>query len=218
MSARSLLVLMIMASLFILQASGETNAENLTLEDRVLQLEEELESATRRLEIALSRTTLLLDKVEILNRNASQLLLDVRNLRRLALPSEPSGVRVERIRRTDAGYRVKLSWKANPEREEVKEYEVWYTPKGEPYDEYLIVNQTSEEVIEARIGGFESGEDIVFKIFSRNYAGKSPATYAEAVIRGYAPNLIRISVAGGVLLVIVAGLFLAWRKEIIPKI
>jgi hypothetical protein len=179
---------------------------NASLEEIIAWLEGNLSYLERELDVALRRTTLLLDDVDRLEHKIGQLEKDLNRALRYAIPSAPPGFSVERVRQVEGGnYTATLRWESNPSHEEVDQYVVWVARKGEEYVAGASVNQTEGKIMKAEVGDLREGEEIVFKIFAKNAAGQGSPGHREITISGgYAPVLMsRIKIFGIVVAVLV---------------
>ena len=198
--------------IFMLLAIIPTWAQDENLSERVASLEDNLTLAERQLEVAMSRTSNLLRRIEELEQGMEQLEANLSRVMSFALPSPPPDFRVESIGRdSDGNYSVVLRWRNNPDREAVHSYVVWFASKGFPYLPGETVNSTSG-IMRVKIPGFIKGHEIVFKIFAKNEAGQGEPSYREVEIRGYAPYLMsRLRVISLVLVLLVV-VVVAWWK------
>ncbi len=189
-------------------------ANNLSLERRADDLEQDLNLTQRQLEVALTRTRVLLDRIAILEKNLRSLQNQVDRLVELASPGPPSDFRVERVKKGNEGYEVFLRWSSNPSHDEVEKYEIWCALKGQSYVEGWSVNATNKQVVRTQKRGFEEGQEIVFKIFARNEAGRGLPSYDEMTIRSYNPRMVRAIIILGLLLITTLSLVYLKREEI----
>lgn len=204
-------VQMFLASCLSLEEDG--NATNLSMEQRIAALEENLSLAQRQLDIVLKRTATLFDRLEELEYKFGKLQNNVTWLMDFAVPSAPAGFRIESIRKSpDGNYTVVLRWRNGPDYERINRFVIWRARKGEAtYTDAVYVNQTGRRIVKAELTGLSKGEDMVFKIFAKNDAGQSKPTYLEAKIRSSAPVLMWwIKIIAGVALLIIVGGLLAW--------
>jgi len=195
--------------------SLEGNAANLSLEERIAVLEENMTLAQRQLDIVLKRTASLFDRVEELEHKAGQLQNNVTWLMDFAVASAPAGFRIESIRKSPVGnYTVTLRWKNGPDYERIRRFVIWRAKKGEAvYGDAVYVNQTGKRIVKAELTGFAKGEEVVFKMFAKNDAGQSKPSYLEARIRPCSPVLMWwIKVVSGVGLLIIVGAALVWMR------
>jgi hypothetical protein len=187
-------------------------AEEENLTEKIASLEHNLTMAERQLEVALSRTTNLLNRIDDLENTVAHMRANLSRVTNFAVPSPPPDFRIESIGRdSDGNYSVVLRWRNNPEHEAVHSYVIWFAVKGYTYLPVTTVNRT-EGVMRTKVPGFIKDHEIVFKIFARNEAGQGEPSYREATIRGYAPYLmsrLRLVVLALVLLVIVV---VGWWK------
>ncbi len=199
-------VQMFLASCLSLEGGG--NATNLSLEQRVAALEENLSFAQRQLDIVLKRTSTLFDRLDELEHRFGQIQNNVTWLMNFAVPSAPAGFRIESIRKSSEGnYTVTLRWKNGPDYERINRFVIWRARKGETtYADAVYVNQTGRRIAKAQLTGFSKGDEMVFKIFAKNNAGQSKPTYVEAEIRSCAPVLMWwIKIVSGTGLLIIVG-------------
>lgn len=187
---------------------------NLTLEERVASLEQNLTLAQRQLDIALKRTSLLLSELEQLKHTINRLQINNTRLSEFAVPSAPLLFKIERIRRArDGNYTVTLRWENLPNYEKVTQFVVWHAPKEGKYVADQTVNQTVKRIVRVELPGFKEGEEIVFKLFAKNDAGQGKPSYVETTIRGYAPYLMsKIKIGGVIGLLLLVGVVLAGVK------
>jgi hypothetical protein len=195
-----------------LSLEGDGNTTNLSLEQRIAVLEENLTLAQRQLDIVLKRTATIYDQVEELDHRLGKLQNNVTWLLNFAVPSAPAEFRIESIRKSPEGnYTVTLRWKNGPDYMRINRFVIWRAKKGETtYGDDFYVNQTGRRFVKAELTGFATGDEMVFKIFAKNDAGQSKPSYLEARIRSYAPVLMWwIKILSGVgLMIIVAGALL----------
>ncbi len=190
--------------------ADEGSWTNMSLDEKIVVLEANLSLVQRQLDTALKRTTNLMSRLDELER---RILGNMSNFLAFAAPSPPAEFRVQRIKRSTGGnYSVTLRWSNNPAYEKVTSFVVWWGEHGGGYVQGVSFNQTGETVIRGKIDGFQAGNKMVFKIFARNTAGQSNPSYREAVIRGYAPELMRWGkVLALVAVVLIVGI-IAWVR------
>lgn len=196
-----------------LSLEGDGNATNLSLEQRIAALEENLTLVQRQLDIVLKRTATIYDRVDELDHRLGKLQNNVTWLLNFAVPSAPAEFRIESIRKSPEGnYTVTLRWKNGPDYMRINRFVIWSAKKGgTTYEDAVYVNQTGKRIVKAELTGFAKGDEIVFKIFAKNDAGQSKPTYLEARIRSYAPVLMWwIKVLSGVALLIIVGGGVLW--------
>ncbi len=183
---------------------------NMTLEEKIAVLESNLTLIQSQLDTALMRTTNLTSRLDELER---RFLEEIPNLLAFAVPSPPADFRIQRIKRSAGGdFSVTLRWSSNPTYEKTTRFVVWYGEKGGDYVEGVPFNQTGEGIMRGTIHGFEAGKEIVFKIFAHNAAGQSEPSYREAMIRGYAPELMRWAKVLGLVAVVPIVVIIVWAR------
>ena len=191
-------------------AVGEQNGTS--PDERIASLEENLTFVERQLDVALKRTTNLIEQVGSLERKLGQLNASLDRLRDFASPSAPREFYVESIRRGASGnYTVTLRWGSNPKEDRVTRYVVWYARVGEEYEFAESVNATGRSIYRATVPGFVGGEQIVFKVFGQNEAGQGDPSYREARIQPRSPFLMnRLKLLGVAAAVVVAVVGVTW--------
>lgn len=195
---------------FIVIHPAFAEEENLT--EKIATLEQNLTLAERKLDVALSRTSNLIMRIEELENTVEHLLANLSRVTKFSVPSPPPDFRIESIGRdSDGNYSVVLRWRNNPEHEAVHSYVVWFAVKGYHYLPVTTVNRT-EGVMRTKVPGFIKDHEIVFKIFARNDAGQGEPSYREITIRGYAPYLMSRLRLAALILVLLVIVVVAWWK------